>query len=262
LHPDVHWLRAESKLRLIRVEQVRSLTHAIQLKPAEARFKVGILMGADRLSPEAANAFLKTLEEPPPQSLLILLSTEPERVIETILSRCLRLSIPAPEALDETQLEWLQEFAGALQSAPASLLTRYRLLDILSRRLTEIRKGVETNVEARSPAAEFRDADPALREDWEAEAKAAVEAEFRRLRAQTLQCLQLWLRDLWLMTLGQPVHLLAIPGLRAASQAVAARLDPPRALANLNLIEDTQRLLHTNIQEGLPLEVALLRLNM
>ena len=51
--------------------------HEIQLKPTEAEFKVAVIAGADRLNAQAANAFLKTLEEPPPNSILILLSTEP-----------------------------------------------------------------------------------------------------------------------------------------------------------------------------------------
>jgi DNA polymerase III gamma/tau subunit len=62
------------------------------LKPSEAEYKVAVIVGADRLNTQAANAFLKTLEEPPRNSILILLTTDPQRILETILSRCLRLS--------------------------------------------------------------------------------------------------------------------------------------------------------------------------
>ena len=74
-HPDVQWVRPESKIRLIGVEPIRALIHAIAMKPTEAGYKVGIVCDADRMSVSAANAFLKTLEEPPARSILILLST-------------------------------------------------------------------------------------------------------------------------------------------------------------------------------------------
>ena len=64
----------------------------VDLKPAVAEYKVAIIVGADRLKTEGANAFLKTLEEPPAKSVLILLTTERQRILETIVSRCLRLN--------------------------------------------------------------------------------------------------------------------------------------------------------------------------
>ena len=92
IHPDVHWVRPESKLRIITIDQMRELMAEVHLKPTEAQFKAAVIVGADRLNAAAANAFLKTLEEPPARSILILLSTEPQRILETMLSRCLRLN--------------------------------------------------------------------------------------------------------------------------------------------------------------------------
>ncbi len=105
-HADVHWVRPESKSRIITVDQVRELMREIQLKPAEAEFKVATIIAADRLRVEAANAFLKTLEEPPAKSILILLTTDPQRILETILSRCLRLNFAGegPRRPDPTQM--------------------------------------------------------------------------------------------------------------------------------------------------------------
>src|SRR5262245_28320265 len=91
-HPDVAWIRPESKTRIITVEQIREVLQTIHLKSTEALYKVAIIVGADRLNVQAANAFLKTLEEPPLRSVIILLTTEPQRVLETIRSRCLRLN--------------------------------------------------------------------------------------------------------------------------------------------------------------------------
>ena len=92
---DIHWARPESKSRVVTIDQMREMMREIQLKPTEAEHKVAIIADADRLNPQAANAFLKTLEEPPAKSVLILLSTEPQRILETILSRCLRLNFTA-----------------------------------------------------------------------------------------------------------------------------------------------------------------------
>jgi hypothetical protein len=67
------------------------------------------------------------------------------------------------------------------------------------------------------------------------------------------------LRDLWLLTLGQAEALLAYPDLAPRTRTIALRLDSLRAGANLELFETTQRMLQTNVQEALALEVAMLR---
>src|SRR5262249_19079690 len=62
-HADTHWVRAESKSRIITIDQMRELMQVINLKPTEGGYKVAGIIGADRLNVQAANAFLKTLEE-------------------------------------------------------------------------------------------------------------------------------------------------------------------------------------------------------
>ena len=84
----------ESKSRRIVIEQIRELEHALQMRSTNGRRKVVIISEADRLQPQAANAFLKTLEEPPSNSLLLLLTALPEALPDTIVSRC--ISIPQP----------------------------------------------------------------------------------------------------------------------------------------------------------------------
>src|SRR5471032_2122882 len=144
-HADIHWARPESKSRVITIDQTRALMQQIQLKPAEAEHKVAIIVAADRLNAQAANAFLKTLEEPPSKSILILLSTEPQRLLETILSRCLRLNFPGDGArtLDAAQSAWLEHFGALAANEQKSLLGRYRLLDALLQKLGEIKTRVE-----------------------------------------------------------------------------------------------------------------------
>ncbi len=91
-HQDVHVVEPESKARRILIEQVRDLENALRLRAsAVGGRKVGILRQADRINTQAANAFLKTLEEPPADSLLLLVSSLPESLPETILSRCIKV---------------------------------------------------------------------------------------------------------------------------------------------------------------------------
>ncbi len=261
-HADVHWVRPESKSRLIVVDQMRELMREIQLKPTEAEYKVAIIVAADRLKEQAANAFLKTLEEPPPKSILILITTEPQRILETILSRCLRLNFSGGEQkLDAPRLEWLTQFAEVAAAEQKSLLGRYRLLDSLTSKLAVVKEKVEKTLTDKSPLERYEDVEKDLRDQWEKELDAAVEAEYRLRRGELLLALQLWLRDVWLRSLTTGEELLALPQL-ASTAAVAKRISPAQALENLRVLEQTQRLLHTNVQEALALEVGLLKLQL
>jgi DNA polymerase III subunit delta' len=262
-HADVHWVRPESKLRVILVDQMRELMREMQLKPTEAEYKVAVIMGADRLKTEAANAFLKTLEEPPAKSVLILLSTEPQRILETILSRCLRLNFAGEGARkwDAALLDWLAKFSELACGEQKSLLGRYRLMDVLAQRLAEMRSRVEEDLTARSPLEKYDEVEKDLRERWEDELKASIEAEYRRQRTELLLLVQWWLRDVWLHTLASGREFLNFPQI-AGAERVAGRLTSQQALENLWVVEQTQRLLYTNVQEALALEVGLLKLQM
>jgi len=311
-HADVFWVRPESKLRKIKIEQVvrreksppRVLLDAVNLKPTESAYKLAVVVAADRMTVEAANAFLKTLEEPPPQSVLILLTTEPQRVLETILSRCLRLNFAAegPQRLAPAQQEWLATFSDMAAREEKSLLGRYRLMDVLLRKLNAVKENLEETLRARSPLEKYEDAEAELRDQWEDELKAAIEAEYRRQRADFLLALQWWLRDVWVQTLSQvqrPKSESQSPEARGArakianeagagesetinsqsstinspesllvfpqmegTKRVAERISPTAALENLRILEQLQRWLHTNVQEALALEVGLLKLRL
>lgn len=264
LHADVRWLRPEAKSRVIVVDQIRELLEAVYLKPTEAEHKVAVLVAADRLTTQAANAFLKTLEEPPPRSVLLLLSTEPQRLLETILSRCLRLNFgggAAPVSDPETAA-WLAGFVEQVAAAQGGLLSRYRLLAQLLAELGKRRDAISRELTGRSPLERYEDADPELRERWEEELEAAIEAEYRRQRTECLAAVQWWLRDVWLATQNLDCDRLSLPQLAAATRQVAARVSPSAAAENLRTLERTQRLLFGNVQEALALEVGLVKLQL
>ncbi len=260
-HPDVQWVRPESKMRIITIDQTRDLMSTINLKPTEAEYKVAMIVGVDRMNPQAANAFLKTLEEPPSCTVFMLLTTEPGRVLETILSRCLRLNFggDARYELGTEDDEWLQGFVRIASNQKGGILDRYRLLGLLTTKLTQVKEQTEKYLSARSPLEKYEDADARTRDKWEIELTAAVEAEYRRKRSSVLVWVQGWLRDIWLLREGGDADLLNWPKLEAASRSVAGRISGDAALENVRSIERLQRMLMTNVQEALALEVGLLK---
>ncbi|MEY4386372.1 MAG: hypothetical protein RLY20_1655 [Verrucomicrobiota bacterium] len=261
-HADIHWARPESKSRIISVDQMRDMMQQINLKPTEAAWKVSVIVAADRLNSNAANSFLKTLEEPPARSIIVLLTTEPDRVLETILSRCLRLNFGGDgvKRFDAAQLDWLAKFSELAAVEQKSLLARYRLHGLLMQQLGALRETIDETLSAKSPLEKFADAEKDLREKWEEELKASIESEYRRQRNDWLGLIQWWLRDVWLLTMNTGGELLSFPQL-ADTGRVAQRISPKQAMENLRVIEQTQRLLFTNVQEALALEVGLLKLN-
>jgi DNA polymerase III subunit delta' len=265
-HPDVQWLRAESKLRIISIDQIRELLQTVNLKPTMGGYKIGVITAADRLNQQAANAFLKTLEEPPERTIFILLTTDVSRILETILSRCLRLNFAGDHAvrLAPDEEEWLGEFASQAAGDKVGLFRRYKLLDSVLGRLSSLKEQIDDTLTKASPLtrSDSKEVDPSLRKRWEDELDASIEAEYRRKRTEALGILHWWLRDIWLLTAHNSDQYLTFPGLAASSQKIAARLKEPDAMENLQLIDKTQQTLHTNAQEALTLEVSFLRLKL
>ena len=110
-HPDLIRIVPTEDSKQLRIEQVRDLAQELSLTSHQGGYKVGILSPADSMNRFAANALLKTLEEPPARTLLILVASQPSRLPATILSRCQKLKVRAPTRAES--LEWLQATKGA-----------------------------------------------------------------------------------------------------------------------------------------------------
>jgi len=125
LHADVQIVRIEpgpegESRTGIAVDQMREVERTVALNPYEGRTRVIIIDPADLLTPEAQNAFLKTLEEPPPHVALILVATREERLLPTVRSRCRRVEFRLlPRAEIEAALA-----AEGVESERARLLAR------------------------------------------------------------------------------------------------------------------------------------------
>jgi DNA polymerase-3 subunit delta' len=96
----------KAKSLVIKIDQIRAVSDFIALSTHRSGFRVLLLHPAEALHPAAANALLKTLEEPPPHTLIVLVSDQPARLLATIRSRCRLLALPTPPHAEA--LEWLR----------------------------------------------------------------------------------------------------------------------------------------------------------
>ena len=145
-HPDFFLLRPESKSRRVSIAQVRQLEHSLSRKPHRAPLKVALILEAERMCippAEAANAFLKTLEEPPDHSLLLLTSDRPEALLPTVRSRC--LTFPIIPSLNPEPIPGIEDLVrGWEQSPQPDALNAYRRATLLQSFLWAARQKLET----------------------------------------------------------------------------------------------------------------------
>lgn len=140
-HPDCFHLRPAGKMRQIGAEATRQLIGKVQVSASAGGHKVGIIHECDRMNVAAANIFLKTLEEPPAHTTLLLLTTRPHALLPTIRSRCqlFRFSAPGAATPVDGWPAWLEDYrawlgllhGGAAKSAPADAM--FRLYGLVAR---------------------------------------------------------------------------------------------------------------------------------
>lgn len=122
-HPDLFFLRPVGKLRMITAESTRELITKVQVTAAVAEQKVAIVHEADRMNPSAANIFLKTLEEPPRDTTLLLVTAHPYALLPTIRSRCLHFRFPTRAGDEHPPAEgwkpWLADYGAWLERLSA-----------------------------------------------------------------------------------------------------------------------------------------------
>ncbi|MBM3867835.1 MAG: hypothetical protein FJ384_02775 [Verrucomicrobia bacterium] len=187
-HPDCRVLRPAKKSRRIVIENVLEVVAALRLSSLTPR-RVVIVNEPDRFLSESANAFLKTLEEPPPGTLIILQTTHYYRVLPTILSRCLRFHVggEAPAIADPSWQDWLREMERLLTrmaKGPASPQARVSevfipLYALCARFEALLELFVEEALEAAPP--------PPPTDEDEEDAEVAYEESVRRgVRARML----------------------------------------------------------------------------
>ena len=119
-HSDYREVAALEKRVSIGIDQIRALSLDLSMTPQSGQVQVALVVQAEQMTHAAANALLKTLEEPSPQTVLLLQTEQLGKLIPTILSRCQRLMISAPARADG--LAWLAEHASGQQNLRESAL--------------------------------------------------------------------------------------------------------------------------------------------
>ena len=111
-HPDFHCIRPTNKMRQIQVDALRALNREVYMSAQQGGHKVFGLVEADRLHTSAANAMLKTLEEPSPNTSIFLITTKPYYVLPTLRSRCwwIRVKASVMNSEEEALEPWLEAF--------------------------------------------------------------------------------------------------------------------------------------------------------
>ena len=259
--PDIHLASPESKSRRINIDQLRDLEHALQMRANDGRRKVAIVSDADRMGTQAANAFLKTLEEPPNNSLLLLLSTIPEVLPDTIRSRCIAIPLapPADATLSAEENELLEILSAFDPTAAEGVHEAYQLVQGLQRLLAKIRRGIQEDNDAAQKLEETRyknTTDGAWLEKREEHYKALTESLYLHQRAQLVEMLFLWWGDILRASTGVAER--ELPVMQARTETMARRLTTADILRRIRRLEELRDHLGRNIQEALALEVAFL----
>jgi len=243
------------------VDQIREFERSVHLRPTEARVKVGIIAEADCMGEEASNAFLKTLEEPPGQTVILLLSAQPQRLLPTILSRCLKISFgEATRSGSPYRAKLLPMLTTLFDGGQRGIAHTYHVLGAVTALLQEIRSEIRSRVESEENLGNYEELDPKVRERMEEQMEARIEGEYRAAREQVLEEVYMWFGDVLLCVEGADSGLLEHPEMIHAAQKAAAGLTYGQASANLDAIEQIRESLARNISETLALEVGLLRI--
>ena len=261
-HPDYHQVDPESKARRILVEQIRSLENALRMKAARVPWKFGLINDADRLMPQAANAFLKTLEEPPANSVLILATALPEALLETIRSRCVhvplrRLEPPALEPEVVTILDQVARYCVNGELSVAGSLTLARRFDeSLGRLRARIEAEHEEELKRQSDSYQ-KTTDGSWLEDEEARLSVLTESRYVKARSKLLfRLIELFGDALRAAFTGTGA---ALPEYRDRSRRMGERWAAAELLQRMGGLEQLQDHLARNVQEALAIEVGFLR---
>lgn len=259
--PWVRILRPRMKSRRISVDAIRELERPLRLAAPEGTWKVGVVVAAERMGNEGSNAFLKTLEEPPDRTILLLLTSNPQSLLPTILSRCVRLPLIGGTSLGAeggaALVEALNTTASVGFGNPRVALT----IKAIFGSILEEQKAAAT---AASDAA-IKEEEQAYKNvtegDWlkrrEEFHKASAESDYLESRGRLFDVLMAWMADVLRVKSGSDG--LDFPGSIEAMRLIAEKETPDRLLRRMEALEGLRRSLDTNAQEQLALEVGFLK---
>lgn len=250
-------LKPQSKSRQILIDEVRQFEHQLSLATARGRLKIGIIADADCMGEEAQNAFLKTLEEPGPDTLLVLITSRPRRLLPTIRSRCQAVSLLRNRKEYGAQMaHGLFDVLSTLRrgsGAAVGLRAAARLRGMFS----------ELHAEAEQTISEHRDRkwddlageDPVLRKRLKDEEDARIEAEYVRLRQEFCDAVHAWFLQLTLVAAGLHFEKLPHPEFLHEETPVETLVASSwEAIENVRHAEELAACLAGNVPEDLAID--------
>lgn len=257
-------LRPESKSRQIRAEAIREQVEPfLMITRSGAPHRLCVLVDADRMNVTAQNVFLRTLEEPPPRTLFLLLSTQPDTLLETTLSRVIRVPLMAPPSArklseaEEHLVELLAGMAGKAEtgSLAGALTLRREFDDILEEVHARIEKHFEGEFETEKKfLKQTTDVSSSWLEEKEKAMLATVEAHYLQERDRLMELMLSWLGDVLRHQVGAPRF--DLPEYAEATRALAQRWDISATSRRLAELRKLHGHLRTNAQEALAVEAA------
>jgi DNA polymerase III subunit delta' len=250
----------ESKSRRIKIEDIRALEHEIHLKPGPLGWKFGIITDCERMTPQAQNAFLKTLEEPPPGTLLLLLTGKPQELLPTILSRVIEINlIPEPGSRQLSEHEnALLALLGQLANRPntgtaGALALKAGFEAILNEVYDEIEEELEDDFDREKELYKQTTDSTAYLKNREDQMKAQIESTYLLQREALLELMLAWVGDIIRLKVGS--ENLDVPEARASTSAMVEKWTMDDAAKRLGALRKLESHLHTNVNEALALEV-------
>ena len=252
-HPDFLLIEPDQEMTnpQIKIEQVREIESQIIYRPLIGRFKIVLIDQADRLTLGAANALLKTLEEPPAHSVFVLVTGRPFALPSTIMSRCQCLRFVPPA---QTQVEAALILKRNMPPQDARLLalaTQARIGEALQAEIASMRQSREELQTLLSPSS--------LRSMTRLLAVADTLAKADRA-PEAFEWITQWCRDLLLLKIGADRRLILNTDRRTDAQALAEAVRTDLLLDIMAHIEEVQQAATRNLNAQLSLETLLLKL--
>ncbi|HWL53159.1 MAG TPA: hypothetical protein VNQ90_12045 [Chthoniobacteraceae bacterium] len=260
--PDLHTIEPESKSRLIRVEQTRELEKSLQMRSSIGGRKIGVILDADRMNAAASNSFLKTLEEPPSNSLLLLLTAHPEMLLDTILSRCILVPLMAPKTVEPTGperqlLEVLSRFFEKPQAELGEVFLLVREFNLLLSASRQMSAELGESELKKEEALYKQTTDGKWLADRSDYFKALGESRYLQARAALVDRLLQWWGDVLRQQHGAAS--LDFPDYTTQTGQLASRFSTPEVLRRVEALEGLRENFNRNVQEQLAVEVAFLK---
>jgi DNA polymerase-3 subunit delta' len=238
-HPDFHSLAPESRSRKITTDQVRELEGKIHVRSLRGGAKAVLIFDADRLVPAAANAFLKTLEEPPAGTHIFLLSEQPEQLLETILSRCVQISLRPTEHPEPTDAESgvAQLLCTFFNNRKPNLTGGLWLAQQLQALLSQMKEALTDAMEAefKAEGKRYKDVvDPKWLEQLEESYAARTEAAYIGERNRMVEVLEAFWADVLLTQNQRPAR--HLPECAEHAARLAEALQPSDILSRVEAL--------------------------